>query len=256
MRVAVLGVGEAGGALATDLIERGAVVYGWDPQPQNLPAGLHFTGSNPEAVENADVILSVNWARVAKEVAAEVLPVLQPHQLYADLNTASPQTKKQMAELIHPGRALFADVALMAPVLPRGIGTPTFASGAGAQKYEQLMTPFGMPVTVLDNQAGSAATRKLLRSIVYKGVAAVIVEAVEAAGRLNYDAWMREQIQTIIPEEQLIERMIVGSRTHAQRRMHEMTAVGDMLREIGVPPYTSEAAVQWLTKLQQEEGAV
>ncbi len=31
MRFAILGLGEAGGALADDLIERGATVFGWDP---------------------------------------------------------------------------------------------------------------------------------------------------------------------------------------------------------------------------------
>lgn len=251
MRFAILGLGEAGGALAADLIDRGALVFGWDPEPRNIPRGVRFTADNPEAVSQAEIILSVNWASVSIEVASEILPVLRPHQLYADLNTASPKTKQQIAELLHPSGALFADVAIMAPVLPRGIGTPTMVSGLGAKKFQQLMAPYGMPVAIVDDQAGSAATRKLLRSVFYKGVAAVIIEAQEAAKQLDCEGWIREQMLTIIPEEQFIERMINGSHLHAQRRIHEMAAVSDMLREIGVTPYTSEAAVQWLRDIEQ-----
>jgi 3-hydroxyisobutyrate dehydrogenase-like beta-hydroxyacid dehydrogenase len=254
MRFAILGLGEAGGALAADLIAREATVFGWDPEPKNIPEGVHFMAGNQEAVSQADIILSVNWARVSIEVATEILPVLGPHQLYADMNTASPNTKKQIANLLHPSGALFADVAIMAPVLPRGIGTSTMVSGLGAEKYQELMAPYGMPVAIVDNKPGSAATRKLLRSVFYKGLAAVIIEAQEAARQLECEAWLREQILAIIPDEQIIERMIDGSRIHAERRIHEMAAVSDMLREIGVTPYTSGAAVQWLTKLQQAQG--
>ena len=253
MRFAILGLGEAGGVLAGDLIAREATVFGWDPEPRNIPEGVHFTAGNPEAVSRADIILSVNWASVSIEVAAEILPVLQPHQLYADMNTASPNTKKQIAELLQPSGALFADVAIMAPILPRGIGTPTMVSGLGAKRYQELMAPYGMPVDIVNDEPGSAATRKLLRSVFYKGLAAVTIEAQEAAKQLECEAWLREQMLTIIPDEQMIERMIDGSRVHAQRRIHEMAAVSDMLREIGVTPYASEAAVQWLTRLQQEK---
>jgi 3-hydroxyisobutyrate dehydrogenase-like beta-hydroxyacid dehydrogenase len=254
MRFAILGLGEAGRAFAADLIAREATVFGWDPEPKNIPEGVHFMAGNPEAVSQADIILSVNWARVSIEVASEILPILQPDQLYADMNTASPNTKRQIAELIHPSGALFVDVAIMAPVLPRGIGTPTMVSGLGSKRYQELMAPYGMPVTIVDDKPGSAATRKLLRSVFYKGLAAVIIEAQEAAKQLECEAWLREQMLTIIPDEQIIERMIDGSRVHAERRIHEMSAVSDMLREIGVTPYTSVAAAQWLTKLQQAKG--
>jgi 3-hydroxyisobutyrate dehydrogenase-like beta-hydroxyacid dehydrogenase len=69
MKFAILGLGEAGGALADDLLERGAMVSGWDPEPKNIPEGVHFAASNPEAAREADVILSVNWASVSVEVA-------------------------------------------------------------------------------------------------------------------------------------------------------------------------------------------
>lgn len=252
MRFAILGLGEAGGAIAADLIAAGATVFGWDPKPKQVPEKVCLMANNPEAASQAEMILSVNWDIVSIEVAKEILPVLTSDQLFADLNTASPNTKEQIDEIIRPSGALFADVAIMAPILPRGIRTPTMASGSGALKFHETMSKFGMPVTVLDEQAGNAARRKLLRSVFYKGLAAVIIESLEAASRLGYEDWLREQILTMIPSEQTIDRLVTGSAVHAQRRVREMAVVSDMLREIGVSPFTSEAAVQRLLEIQSQ----
>lgn len=254
MKAAVLGIGEAGGALVTDLLAQGATVYGWDPEPKQIPAGVHFSASNPDAARQADVILSVNLAVVAEEVAEEVLPVLRPEQVYADMNTASPRTKRQIAEIVSPSGALFADVAIMAPVLPRGIGTPTMAAGPGAVRFQEMLSPFGMPVAVLDEEAGGAATRKLLRSVFYKGVAAVVMECLEAAGQFGLQDWIWEQMQTVFSDDQMINRFVEGSHAHAERRVHEMKAVSEMLSEVGVAPYSSQAAVKRLVDLVERKG--
>ena len=141
MIIAILGIGEAGGTLARDLIARGVQVRGWDPEPRNLPNGLEFATSNPAAVLGADIVLSVNWASVAVEVANEVAPVLQPDQLYADLNTAAPQLKRDIAPVIEKRGALFVDAALMDPVPPKGLGTQVYASGSGAEIFAERMIP-------------------------------------------------------------------------------------------------------------------
>ena len=249
MIIAILGIGEAGGALARDLIVKGVEVRGWDPDPRNLPDGLDFAASNPAAVSGADIVLSVNWASVAIEVATEVAPVLQPDQLYADLNTASPQLKRDAAAIIEKTGALFIDGALMSPVLPKGLGTPLYASGSGAKTFAEVMAPLGMPVTFLDDEAGNAATHKLLRSILYKGVAAVVMECLEAAEALNMTEYARSQIMTILQGEEMIDHFVSGSIKHAERRVHEMEAVVEMLNSIGVSAFTSYAAMQKLQEI-------
>src|SRR5690606_36196460 len=143
MIIAVLGVGEAGGTLAHDLIDAGVEVRGWDPRPHRLPEGLAFAASNPAAASGADIVLSVIWASVAREVAEEVAPVLQPGQLYADLNTAAPQLKREIAPIIERSGALFVDAALMDPVPPKGLRTQVYASGSGAELFANKMAPLG-----------------------------------------------------------------------------------------------------------------
>ena len=254
MIIAILGIGEAGGTLARDLIAKGVQVRGWDPAPRTLPEGLEFASSNRAAVPGAEVVLSVNWASVAMEVAREVAPVLRPNQLYADLNTAAPQLKRDIAPIIESTGASFVDAALMDPVPPKGLGTQVYASGSGAEKFTEKMTPLGMPVTCLDTEAGNAATHKLVRSIMYKGVAAVIIECLEAAEALNMTEYARAQMLKILCDEPMIDRFISGSIKHAKRRVDEMEAVVEMLSSIGVSPFTSQASVQRLKEIMEKKG--
>jgi len=253
MRIAILGIGEAGGTLARDLIAKGVRVCGWDPAPRNLPDGLDFASSNPAAVAGADIVLSVNWASVAIDVAKEVASVLKPNQLYADMNTAAPQLKRDIAPIIDKTGALFVDAALMDPVPPKGLGTQVYASGNGAERFAEKMIPLGMPVTYLDKEAGNAATHKLVRSIMYKGVAAVIIECLEAAEKLDMTEYARAQMLKIIYDEPMIDRFVSGSIKHAKRRVEEMKAVVEMLDSIGVSAFTSQAAVNRLKELMNKD---
>jgi 3-hydroxyisobutyrate dehydrogenase-like beta-hydroxyacid dehydrogenase len=252
MIVAILGIGEAGSAFARDLLAAGVSVRGWDPAPRLIPDGLDFAADNPAAASGADIVLSVNWASVAVEVATEVAPTLQPNQLYADLNTASPQNKRDLAGIVEKTGALFVDAAVMAPVLPKGLGTSVYASGSGAAMFKEKMSPLGMSITVLEGEAGSAATHKLVRSIVYKGIAAVVMECLEAADELNLGDYARTQMMTILRDESLIDRFVGGSIKHAGRRIHEMEAVIEMLDSIGVSAFTSRAALEKLKKIKEQ----
>ena len=249
LKVALLGLGEAGSALAAGLVEAGLSVDAWDPHPKRVPAGVNLTPNDQAAIKHADLVLSVNLAGVAAAVARSALPALTPSQLYADLNTASPDAKREIAEILRPSGALFADVALLAPVSTRGLRTPTLVSGPGAHRFHDLLGPYGMPVTILDDQAGSAAAHKLVRSIFMKGLAAVVIECLEAAERLDCQAWTREQLLTVMRDESLIDRFVEGSRTHAARRIDEMNAAAQLLTEIEVAPYMTHATIKSLENL-------
>lgn len=244
LRVAVLGLGEAGSLFAQDLVAAGAEVAGFDPVPEKNVPGIRRIGSEAEAAEGADLVLSLNWARVAMEVAEKVAPVLRPGAVYADLNTASPRLKRALAEVFAPTGILFVDVALMSPVPGRGLKTPSLASGPGAWTYRDLLGPLGAVVETVGEEPGQAATRKLLRSVFFKGMAASVVEALEAARRLGLEAEIRANIAKTLEEADgaLVDRLLEGSRHHALRRREEMLAAAELLREVGVEPRVAEAA--------------
>jgi 3-hydroxyisobutyrate dehydrogenase-like beta-hydroxyacid dehydrogenase len=178
--IAVLGLGEAGSAIAADLVAAGARVRGYDPAV-TAAEGITDTAGEADAARGADLVLSVNSAKAAVEALAAGLAGLRPDALWADLNTASPGTKRQLAGIAAAAGVPFADVAMMAPVPGRGLRVPMLASGPGAARYAGVLTPLGANVEVYDGPAGLAASKKLLRSVFYKGMAAAVTEALEAA---------------------------------------------------------------------------
>lgn len=249
--IAVLGLGEAGGAIAADLAAADARVLGFDPV-QPPPDGVESAADAPAAVAAADIVLSVNTASVALEVAETVAPALPADCLYADLNTAPPALKRALASAVG---VAFADVALMEPVPDWGVRTPALASGDGAERFAAAFERFGMPVTSVGPEPGAAAARKLARSVFMKGQAAAIGEALEAAGRLGCEEWLYRNIETTMAaaDARLVRRLVEGSRQHAGRRVDEMAAAVAMLEELGVEPRVAAASEAWLRSLAGSE---
>ena len=244
MEVAVLGLGEAGGRIAGDLVAAGCVVRGWDPVAR--PSGVTVAADGRSAVRGAEVVLSVNAAAVALGVAEGVAGALDEDALYADLNTSSPGLKQALAERVP---VAFADVALVGAVPSLGLATPALASGAGAERFAELFRPLGMPIDVVGAKPGDAAGLKLLRSVFMKGLAAAAIESLEAARAAGAEDRLRADIAAVIGEP-LLERLVAGSRTHAARRVDEMSAAAGYLEELGVHPRVARAAEEWLEQLR------
>jgi len=245
--VAVLGLGEAGGRIAADLVAAGCDVRGWDPVAR--PADVPVAADGPSAVRGAEVVLSINAAPVALEVAEAVAGSLGADAIYADCNTSSPALKRALAESV-PTR--FADVALVGTVPSLGLRTPALASGAGAERFAELLRPLGMPVEIVGAEPGDAAGLKLLRSVFMKGVAAAALESTEAARAAGAEEWVRADIASVIGEP-LLERLLAGSRAHAARRVDEMHAAAAYLEELGVTPRVATAAAEWLAELRDDD---
>lgn len=254
--VSGLGLGEAGSAIARDLVQAGVTMRGWDPAPRGDVQGIPLAPNGPAAVEGADVILSINAAVVAVDVARSVASSLAPASIFADLNTSTPAIKRQLATIVEPGGARFADVALLAPVPGRGIHTPALVSGSGAAAFLARFAPLGMPVEIAGETPGEAATRKLLRSVFMKGWAAAVIESLEAARRLGVEEWLRQEFarEFTTADERLMIRLIEGSRQHAARRVDEMESASQLLGELGITPRIANASAGWLRELASKPG--
>jgi 3-hydroxyisobutyrate dehydrogenase-like beta-hydroxyacid dehydrogenase len=247
--VAVLGLGEAGSLFAAGLCAAGAVVTGYDPR---VPATADVV-SAPDAAQacrGARIVLSLNSSADALDALVQGLPGCAPGTLWADLNTAAPAVKRALVEAAGD-RLRVVDVAVMAPVPPRGLHTPMTASGPHAAAFAQALRAFGATVEVIDAPVGAAATRKLLRSVFYKGLAAAVTEALAAARATDLDDWLHTVItdELVRADVSTVERLITGSRTHAVRRGHEMEAAAQLLDSLGVPARVSRASRDWLRDL-------
>jgi 3-hydroxyisobutyrate dehydrogenase-like beta-hydroxyacid dehydrogenase len=249
--VAVFGLGEAGSAIAADLVQSGVRTVGWDPQPKRIPPDVTLAPDPAAAVAEADVILVLTPARAAPDVARVLLPHLRDGQVYADGTTASPGYKRGIASLLQPAGILFADVALLAPVPGRGLRTPALASGPGAEAFAAWAEPLGMPVRVLGPEVGVASGRKLVRSVFMKGLAACAIEALQAAEALGCtEEVYRDIAQTLQDaDEALLRRLLDGTRTHAARRAQEMRDTVELLESLRIPARVARACVEWLDEL-------
>lgn len=258
LAVGVLGLGEAGSALAGDLAEHGCTVHAWDPAHPRLPEGVQRAESGRDAVTGADVVLSVTSAEAALQAAEGVRPALAPGQLYADLNTGPPALKARIQRVLDGSGVPFADVALLGPVPGHGIRTPALASGPGAERFAELMRPLGMPVEVVGPEPGAAAARKLIRSVFMKGLAASVIECLAAAAAAGVEPWARAEIVRALelPSGALVDRLVTGTQRHAARRAHEMQAAAECLVALGVEPRVARATQALLEAIAERPAPV
>lgn len=272
---AILGLGEAGAIYARGLRDAGYEVSGYDPFTTLDEAGIAQHGELAEALDGAELVISLVGARAAADVARAALPLLSPGAVYADLNTAAPQLKAELGAAAESRGALFADVAVLAPVPRAGIRTPLMASGPGAAALRALLERAGAPVEAIDGPPGDAAARKLLRSVFMKGLAAVVIESLSAAEAAGCAPWLRGQIVSelsggradaagadaadanragdAVRAEALVERLLTGSVRHAARRMHEAADAADYLASLDRPNRVALAARDWFEDLQDSQ---
>ena len=254
VRMAVLGFGEAGSEIARDLAAAGVEVRGYDPKVA-APPGVTPRRDEADAVRDADLVLSVNSSRDAMSALVNALPSLRPGTIWADLNTASPGTKVALEETAAARQVHVVDVALMSPVPGRGLRTPMVASGPAADDYARVLGTLGVTVQVLPGPPGAAISRKLLRSVFYKGLAASVVEALAGAEAAGCPDWLRANVSAELAafDEGTIERLVTGTYAHAGRRADEMAAAAEQLAELGVQPRVSAAARDLLADLSAKQ---
>lgn len=250
--IAVLGLGEAGGAFARDLVAAGAVVRGYDPAV-TAGDGVTATASEAEAVTGADLVLSVNSSAAAVAALRAGITALAPGAVWADLNTASPAKKRELDRIAGEHGHSCVDVAIMAPVPGRGLRVPMLASGPDAARLAALLRPLGASVEVFEGPSGAAAGRKLLRSVFFKGLAGSVVEALEAARAAGCEEWLRDNIveELTRADESTVDRLVSGTYKHAVRRHDEMAAAVELLTELGVRPAMAAGAADLLGRLSQ-----
>ena len=136
---------------------------GFDPDPATVPDAPNTVA----AVGGARLVLSLTTAAAALEAARAALPALRRGQVYADANTSGAALKRGSRRSSSPP-APPSPAWRSLPVPGRGVRTPALVRRGGGH-VAAILGPLGMPVTVLDDEPGAAATRKLLRSVAWKG---------------------------------------------------------------------------------------
>ncbi|MBK1783681.1 NAD(P)-binding domain-containing protein [Prauserella cavernicola] len=242
MRIAVLGLGEAGTIYAAGFAATGATVAAYDPADSPTPQGVTRAASVADAVRGAKLVLSLVTGAHAVSVAADAAPHLESDAFYADLNAASPQRKQEVGEALGDAAPRYADVAVIGSVPQFGPSTALIVSGPVADDVAELFRTLGGSVDAIGGQPGAASRRKILRTVFMKGLGAVITEAMDAGNAAGETDWVRAQISAaLVDGESALDRLDRGTRKHALRRAHESEAAADLVASLGVAPVVTTA---------------
>lgn len=254
MKIAVFGLGEAGSRISADIAATGIETTAYDPAEVNTPDGVHRYNNPVDTVNNAEVVIALTAGADAVTAIEQALDRIPETVLYADFSTNTVSAKQRLAEIAAGHGMQFADVALMGTVPGKGVRTPALVSGTGAGRFVETFSDLGMPVNKVSVRAGDAAARKLLRSVMMKGLAGTIVEAMRGAEKAGCADWLWKNLADEITkaDEALLSRLVRGTGLHAVRRLHEMEASAALLEELGVDPVMTRATVENLRRVTQE----
>ena len=192
----------------------------------------------------ADIVFSAVVVATAVAVGQSIAERVRPGMLVIDVNASTPRAKRLVADAVAASGGTFVDANLMGAVSIYGAAVPLYSSGDGVAAFAEMFTPLGFTIELAGPEAGTAAAVKMLRSVVTKGMEALIVEALTAASM----AGVRPEALRGICEpmdatrySKFVDMCVRTDVLHAQRRAVEMEGVAEGLREIGLQPIMTDA---------------
>jgi 3-hydroxyisobutyrate dehydrogenase-like beta-hydroxyacid dehydrogenase len=267
-KLGFVGFGEAAYHFAKGLREAGAInAFAFDIHTDTPGKGERIrsraaeTGtvlmeSSAKLAQAVDVIISAVTADQAVAAAHQTAPYLTARHMYADINSVSPSAKQAVARAIDGAGARFVEVAVMAAVPPSLHKVPMLLGGAAATEFEAMFAPLGMRMEVVStSQIGRAVAVKMFRSVIYKGLEALIFECVMGARRYGAEPRVFASLEKDFPGvdfKKLADYMVGRVVVHGERRAREMEEAAATLRELGIEPMMTEAAARrmdWAAQL-------
>jgi len=275
LSVAFIGFGEAGQTFARGLHEEGVRdIRLYDilfdaPQSSlratasamaNELAGVRLCASHVEAVRGANLVFLAVTAASSLDAARACLPGLGAGTLLLDINSVSPQRKRETAALLDAsgggaGGGHYVDVAVMAAVAKPRHKVPLLIGGPGGEAFAALLPRLGMQGEFVSVEVGEASAVKMCRSIMIKGIEALTVECMLTATQFGVQQRVLASLAETFPSldwEHISGYMIERVVSHGRRRAEEMREVAETVRGTGLAPLMATATAerqQWMADL-------
>jgi 3-hydroxyisobutyrate dehydrogenase-like beta-hydroxyacid dehydrogenase len=266
--IGLVGYGEVGRILAEDLRKQEVRVAAYDLKLSNNLAGalrehacahgVELAASHAALAAQADFIVSAVTASQAVAVAQACAPALMPGAWFLDFNSASPGAKQRAAALIDGSGGRYVEGAVMTSIPPRRIKVPLLLGGAGARELAPLLVTLGFDAKVASDELGVASAVKMCRSVIIKGLEAMVIESFTTARAYGVEdevlASLRETFPGIDWEKQgayFFQRVI----EHGRRRSEEVREVAETVREIGLTPWSAQGTAErqaWVADLADD----
>ncbi len=255
LRIGLIGYGEVGRIFTAGLQPASVWTGAWDlkfadPSRQAEPlahaaaAGVVACDSAAALCEQATLLISAVTASNTLAVAEAVALHIRPGSVFLDLNSASPGTKQKAAALIDAAGAHYVEAGVMTSVPPYGIRVPMLLGGAQAAGLQPVLAALGMDAKVASEQLGIASATKMCRSVMIKGLEALVIESYTTARHYGVEDAMIATLQETFPGIDWTKQgAYFFSRVaqHGQRRAEEMREVDNTVREAGFEPFMASA---------------
>ena len=189
--------------------------------------------SAAEAVAGAEAVFAVVTADQAHEAAVAALPGLAKAALFFDCDSCAPQTKARTSREVDAAGGRYVDVAVMAPGHPRLHLTPLLISGPHVEAGALALAALGMSAGIHDGPVGSASAVKMIRSIMMKGLEALVCECVLAGRKAGVIETVLDSLEDTYPGFDW------------KRRAAEMREVALTVDLLDLDGTMSRAAVGW-----------
>ena len=266
--VGLVGYGEVGRILAEDLRKQDVKVSAYDIKLGGDQAGplrdhagtfgVQLASSHADLAARADLIVSAVTASQAVPVADACAPAVKKGAWFLDFNSASPGAKRRAAGLIDGAGGRYVEGAVMTSVPPYRIKVPLLLGGAGAAELAPLLLELGFDAKVASRDLGVASAVKMCRSVMIKGMEAMVIEAFTTARAYGVEdavlASLAETFPGINWEKQgayFFQRVI----EHGRRRSEEVREVAETVREIGLTPWSAQGTAErqaWVADLADD----
>lgn len=256
--IAIIGYGEVGQTLAADLNAAGhGIPSVWDklfPDSASAPARaaaqhahVRAAGNLRTAVDDCAIVIAAVTAAECLAAAREAAPRLAPGTYYLDLNSVAPGTKTEAAKCIEQAGGRFVEAAVMTPISPRRIASSILLGGPHAADFVLAARRLGFTgAEPFSGSVGPASAAKMCRSVVIKGLEALLIESLAAARHHGVEATVLDSLDDLIAADwrQLSRYMITRSLLHGARRADEMHEAARTVADAGIDPWMSIACAE------------
>jgi 3-hydroxyisobutyrate dehydrogenase-like beta-hydroxyacid dehydrogenase len=256
-RICLLGLGEVGLTLVADLRAAGAAITAYDvlfsdpgsaPSRAAVTADVRVAKDAKQAAADADLVVCAVTAAQDIAAAQSVAGALKPSAYFLDVNSVSPSVKQQAAAVIEAGGARYVEAAIMSPISPKRVASPMLFGGPHANEFLPLAQRLGFTgAQVFSDQVGKASAAKMCRSVMIKGMEALLTESLLAARHYGVESTVLDSLRNLFPGENwpvLARYMISRSLIHGHRRAEEMREVAKTVAEAGLDSHMSMASAQ------------
>jgi len=151
--------------------------------------------------------------------------------------------------------ARYVECAVMTSIPPHRIKVPMLLGGPEAAALAPLLQALGFEARVASARLGVASATKMCRSVMIKGLEAMVIESFTTARAYGVEdaviASLYETFPGIDWEKQgayFFQRVI----EHGRRRSEELREVAETVREIGLTPWSARGTAErqaWVADL-------